>query len=77
MLFDDLVNREVHQVVLDSKIAASRVGTKSLLVIQQDDLGGEETLKSLAGSFLRSISLTLDHIAATREGLEVVLNHGI
>lgn len=38
VLLDDLVNRDVEHVVLDSKVGASGVNTESFLVIDQNNL---------------------------------------
>jgi len=51
VLLDDLVSRDIDHVVLDGQVGTSSVNTKSLLMINKDDLwrefGGQISVCSL------------------------------
>lgn len=57
VLSNKLMHRDVHHVVLDGEVGARGIDSKSGVVIDEDDLGAEETLDFSDNGFIRLVSL--------------------
>lgn len=64
LCFDELVDREVKQVVLDSQVGASGVDLDALLVVDEDDSGAETAAHIRSHALLRARSVDAEFLDA-------------